>query len=100
MTPQRLSAAAVLRNTHIIIAAVAILAIAAHLVLRLTVPASATFHGWPLRSLPLLIGIAAGLPLVWRLLVNLARFDFSSDLLAGISIVTSVILGEYLAGTL
>jgi cation transport ATPase len=29
-----------------------------------------------------------------------ARGDFGSDLLAGISIVSSVALGEYLAGTL
>ena len=35
-----------------------------------------------------------------ELLVKLLRREFGSDLLAGISIVTSVILGEYLAGVL
>jgi heavy metal translocating P-type ATPase len=38
--------------------------------------------------------------LVLGLLTHLYRGEFGSDLLAGISIVTSVILGEYLAGTL
>src|ERR1700751_3296708 len=33
-------------------------------------------------------------------MIRLSRWEFSSDLLAGISIVTSVLLGEYLAGTL
>lgn len=41
-----------------------------------------------------------GLPLVWELIVKISRFDLGSDLLAGLSIVTSVILGEYLAGTI
>ncbi len=45
----------------------------------------------------LLIG---GVPLVTGLLVKLYRHEFGSDLLAGISIVTAVVLGEYLAGTL
>ncbi len=39
-------------------------------------------------------------PLVVGLLRNLARGEFGSDMLAGISIVTSIILGEYLAGVL
>jgi heavy metal translocating P-type ATPase len=34
------------------------------------------------------------------LVARLSRLEFSSDLLAGIAIITSVILGEYLAGTL
>jgi heavy metal translocating P-type ATPase len=37
---------------------------------------------------------------VWELLLKVFKREFGSDLLAGISIVTSVILGEYLAGTL
>lgn len=50
---------------------------------------------------PLYAALAlGGAPLVWGLLVKLFRREFGSDLLAGISIVTSVILGEYLAGTL
>lgn len=50
-------------------------------------------------NLPLfLIYFGGGLPLVWGLLRRVARAEFGSDLLAGISIVTCLILGEYLAG--
>jgi len=41
-----------------------------------------------------------GGPLVFELVGNLWRGEFGSDLLAGISIVASVFLGEYLAGAL
>jgi heavy metal translocating P-type ATPase len=44
--------------------------------------------------------IAGGIPLVGDLLVKLVTGRFGSDLLAGIAIVTSVILGEYVAGVL
>lgn len=50
---------------------------------------------------PLWVVLAlGGGPLVWELLVKLAKRQFGSDLLAGISIVTSVLLHEYLAGAL
>ncbi|MEW6280736.1 MAG: HAD-IC family P-type ATPase, partial [Candidatus Eremiobacterota bacterium] len=39
-----------------------------------------------------------GIPLVWELLGKALRRQFGSDLLAGISILTSVFLEEYLAG--
>ena len=41
-----------------------------------------------------------GIPLVYELLSKLRKREFGSDLLAGISIVTSVLLGEYLAGSI
>ena len=41
-----------------------------------------------------------GIPLVYELLSKLLKREFGSDLLAGISIVTSVLLGEYLAGSI
>jgi heavy metal translocating P-type ATPase len=47
--------------------------------------------------LSLLVG---GLPLVFGLLRKLWQREFGSDLLAGISIVVAVVLGEYLAGSL
>jgi heavy metal translocating P-type ATPase len=54
-----------------------------------------------LADLPLVaMLLAGGVPLVASLLRNLARGEFGSDMLAGISIVTSIILGEYLAGVL
>ncbi|TAK13235.1 MAG: heavy metal translocating P-type ATPase [Acidobacteria bacterium] len=71
-----------------VIAALALTAIALHLVLHRD-------------NLPLFAALAlGGGPLVAGLLGKLVRREFGSDLLAGISIVTSVLLGEYLAGTL
>ncbi len=69
------------------IAVLAVVAMALHLTL---------IPEWPLYAA---LGLG-GLPLVFDLGRGLLRGNFSSDLLAGISIVTSVILGEYLAGTL
>ncbi|MCA9182814.1 MAG: cadmium-translocating P-type ATPase [Planctomycetales bacterium] len=78
------------------IAALALLAIAVYLLLRF----AWDWPEWP-ADVPLLVAlILGGVPLVWELLQKLLRQQFGSDLLAGISIVTSVILGEYLAGTL
>jgi heavy metal translocating P-type ATPase len=52
-------------------------------------------------ELPLVAALAVGgLPLVWGLARKLFAGTFGSDLLAGISIVTSILLGEYLAGVL
>lgn len=44
--------------------------------------------------------VVGGMPLVFGLLQDLFSGRFGADLLAGISIVTSVLLGEYLAGVL
>ncbi|MEZ6151761.1 MAG: heavy metal translocating P-type ATPase [Pirellulaceae bacterium] len=82
--------------TQLTIAALAVLAIAAYLLLRF----AWGWEEWP-ANIPLQTAlIVGGVPLVWGLLQKLFRQQFGSDLLAGISIVTSVILGEYLAGTL
>jgi len=52
-------------------------------------------------SLPLLaVLVLGGLPLVYQLAVKLGQGDWGADLLAGLSIVTSVLLDEYLAGSL
>jgi heavy metal translocating P-type ATPase len=88
-------------SRELTIAAIAILAIAVHLVLRFGVTTEGGVFGFPWAQVPLLVALAGGgVPLVVGLAIRLARFEFSSDLLAGISIVTAVVLGEYLAGTL
>ncbi|HZZ30205.1 MAG TPA: heavy metal translocating P-type ATPase [Pirellulales bacterium] len=79
-----------------LIAALAIAAIAAHLLLWLYLGSRMGTALWPLYA-ALALG---GVPIVVELLVKLFHREFGSDLLAGISIVTSVLLGEYLAGTL
>jgi heavy metal translocating P-type ATPase len=79
-----------------LIAAIAGAAIGVHLVLRFW------FHATLGTSqIPLLACLAlGGIPLVYGLVKNLLRREFGADLLAGISIVTSVLLGEYLAGSI
>ncbi len=90
-----------LSRKQVAIAALAIAAIAAHLLLRFGVAATAAVYDIPLYEFPLFAALAlGGGPLVWDLLAKLLRREFGADVLAGISIVTSVILGEYLAGTL
>jgi heavy metal translocating P-type ATPase len=71
-------------------------AIVLHLVLRFGMAVSPTTAAWPLLA-ALALG---GVPLVWELLVKLFRREFGADLIAGVSIVTAVVLGEYLAGAL
>jgi len=52
-------------------------------------------------QLPLYLTLAiGGAPLVWDLLRKVWWHEFGSDLLAGISILTSVLLGEYLVGVI
>lgn len=88
-------------SAELLIAAVAIVAIAIHILLRWTVSGALSWWGFSAATVPLLIAlIVGGIPLVTGLMIRLVRFEFSSDLLAGISIVTAVLLGEYLAGTL
>jgi heavy metal translocating P-type ATPase len=41
-----------------------------------------------------------GLPLILELLGKVVRFEFGADLLGGISIIVSILLGEYLAGAI
>jgi len=78
------------------IAAFALCGIIAHLVLRFGFAAPSR-----LQHIPLFLSLAlGGLPLVYELAKKLFRREFGSDLLAGISIVTSVFLGEYLAGSI
>ncbi len=78
------------------IALLATAAIVLHLILRFAFLLHPLEYNLPLWA-ALLFG---GVPLVWGLLLKLWRREFGSDLLALISIVTSVVLGEYLAGTL
>ena len=69
------------------------------LVLRFGWPPTAELHGISVSALPLLACLTlGGIPLVWTLLVKVRRAEFSSDILAGISIVAASLLGEYLAG--
>lgn len=85
-----------MKSHHALIAIVAFAGILIHLILRFSVGAETAGAMWPLWAV-LLVG---GVPLVVELLIKLFHREFGSDLLAGISIILSVILGEYLAGAL
>lgn len=79
------------------IAVLAIAGILLHVIFRFIGPSFL----YPFVNYPLyVVLIFGGLPLVWDLAKKMLAFKFGSDLLAGISIVTSIILGEYLAGAL
>jgi len=79
-----------------IIASIALAGILLHLRLAYIFPLAPIF-GIKAAWLPLWAVLVAGLPLVADLAFHLAKGAFNSDLLAGISIITSVILVEYLA---
>jgi heavy metal translocating P-type ATPase len=66
-----------------------------HLLLRYATDLPKGAWHWPLY----IVLVAGGLPLLIPLSRKLIMGEFGSDQLAGISIVTSVILGEYLAGS-
>jgi heavy metal translocating P-type ATPase len=78
------------------IAFLAASAILVHPILRFALRGPALQYNAPL-LLTLLIG---GTPLLYDLLKRLIRREFGSDLLAGMSIVAALVLGEYLAGSI
>ena len=81
---------------HTAIAVITLLCIAGYLLLRFPLGLQESTARW---FLWIALGVGGG-PLVGELTMRLFQRQFGSDLLAGISIVTAVLLGEYLAGTL
>ncbi|HVY92134.1 MAG TPA: heavy metal translocating P-type ATPase [Bryobacteraceae bacterium] len=56
-------------------------------------------HPW--HTVPLIVAmVAGGIPLIFDLVRRALHADFSSDLLAGLSITAAFVLGEYLAGSI
>jgi len=81
------------RTEQFYVASLALLAIAIHITLRIM------GFGKPVTLLPLYIALTAGgFPLLVTLGRHVAAGEFEADLLAGLSIVTSAVVGEYLAG--
>ena len=79
-----------------VIAAFSVVAILLHLLLRFSFQMEPAAHRIPL----LVTLVLGGLPLLYDLLRKVLKREFGSDLLGGISIITSVLLGEYLAGSI
>ena len=92
---QRFAAMLRLRKP-IIIAAFSVAAIFAHLILRLGFRAGPIVFQTPLVA----VLVLGGVPLIYELLKKVVRFEFGADLLGAISILTSVLLGEFLAGSI
>lgn len=78
------------------IAVLALVGIAVTLSLWFVLPSYGSYGDYAALS----VVVLGGGILVVRLLVGMLHGEFGSDLLAGISIVTSLVLGEYLAGAL
>ena len=77
------------------IALLSILGIAVYLVARFLFHLPPGLSNWSLIAV-----LVAGTPLLFDLLKKLIALEVGSDALAGISIITSAILGEYLAGAI
>jgi len=84
------------RRKTTVIALFSAAGILVHLVLRFGVRTSVDTSHVPLWA-TLALG---GVPLLYQLLRKLLKREFGSDLLGGVSIITSVLLGEYLAGSI
>src|SRR5690554_4629279 len=82
-------------NKETVIAAIAVLGIVVYVIARFMLGRLGWME-WPLYAV-LLLG---GVPLALDLIRAIFRGNFGSDLFAGISIVTALLLGEYLAGTI
>jgi heavy metal translocating P-type ATPase len=78
------------------IAAFALVGIAAHLLLRYGLAEPRALYSFPLYA----VLVVGGAPLVVDLARKVWARDFGSDLLAGISIATAAILGEYLVAAI
>ncbi|SFH43283.1 heavy metal translocating P-type ATPase [Modicisalibacter xianhensis] len=83
-----------------LIALMALLGIVIHLILRFGLEYRVDQPGIGVVDVPLLLALAAGVPLLFNLMKSLAQLEFGADLLAGLSILTALLLDEYLAGAL
>jgi heavy metal translocating P-type ATPase len=74
----------------------ALCGISVHLIARYVFRAASGTDSFPL----LLVLLVGGAPLLLDLLKRVMRREFGSDLLAGLSVAVSIVLGEYLAGSI
>ena len=78
------------------VAIVTIFSIASYFLFRFALQTDKQIYNLPL----LIVLLTGGIPLLYELVRKLLRREFGSDFLAGISIVASVFLKEYLAGAI
>lgn len=82
-------------SKEMLIAGFALVAILLHLLFRYALPFPAFAY-----NLPLFATLLAAAPLLWVLLKKVFKREFGADLLAGISIITAIILGQYLVAAI
>lgn len=82
--------------SNIVIALGSMIGLVLHVAMRWLIPELVAWSSYPI---VLVLALGGGV-LVWNLLKGMLRGEFGSDLLAGLSIVTSIVLEEYLAGAL
>ena len=73
MKRQTLDILAILYTKEVIIAAIALVAIAIHLILRFGVATTGTVFGFESQAIPLLVALTCGIPLVFNLVLHLSR---------------------------
>ncbi len=89
------SAAGLWHRKTTVIAALSLTGIVAHLTMRYVLGTSNEAAQYPLFAT-----LAMGVVPLFELLQKLLKREFGSDLLGGLSVITSVVLGEYLAGSI
>ena len=92
----KLLSAAIWQHKSTVIAVLSLSCICMHVLLRFYYGTDLAIYRLPL-FVTLIVG---GLPMLHDLLRKLIKRDFGSDLLGGVSIITAVLLGEYLAGSI
>src|SRR5271165_7591910 len=93
MTASKKPGFALSKQTYI--AGLALFAILLHLIFRYALHFAAFTY-----NLPLIATLLAAAPLLWVLLHKILKREFGSDLLAGVSIVTAILLREYLVAAI
>ncbi|HMD43668.1 MAG TPA: heavy metal translocating P-type ATPase [Candidatus Acidoferrum sp.] len=93
MTASKKPGFALSKQTYI--AGLALFAILLHLIFRYALHFAAFTY-----NLPLIATLLAAAPLLWVLLHKILKREFGADLLAGVSIITAAILGQYLVAAI
>lgn len=84
----------------LVIAAISMVALVVNFSIWVTNARGPSSGGRTISEISLFVALGFAIPLIWRILKKIARFEMTADLLAGVSIVAAVLLGEYLAGTI
>jgi heavy metal translocating P-type ATPase len=92
-TPGHSRVGAFLRSFEGALATAAIVAIAAHLLLAAVGADGSDVPLW-------LVVVVGGVPLIWRVLRSVLRWEPGADLLAAVSVVAAVLLGEWLVAAI